>query len=609
MFILASFSKEDRQKVRSFKLKMVEKYIHHSLADNTDEVLVAKPHLKNHSITVKAVISQQKGMISNEDYNYEPEFLKENNGIAASNAVSYPAKEKEGSIGVLSDKEEDRLSDNFFTVDVSQKEEGDRTAYLEYDLFGLASHQSVSRSVNHNIAIGGEIIVPNSQWTHQKEHISNVLYGKTNTILFTVPGQGIKYKVKNLKIVFEKEKNPVLPIYSLLSGDKLYVKGSYPRSMSLQIDNEEIPLQKGEFEKMLTLTADEKSKGLFSITENGNKTTYKLPQDTRSYKTIESHYFNTKCILITNDQELSIDYEKANVAIPKGSSAAAYIELLKLRSKDFPHTSQGLKNVTLENTGYRLSLISGKLSKKVKITIPYDEKRLGQLHATDIKIFRFDYEKKQWIAEASAVVDTRTKTVSAEADGNGDYISGIISVPESPQINALVPTAISGLKTADPAAGLQFMAPPAANSSGSASTSYPIEIPAGVQGMAPKISVAYNSASGNGWMGEGWNVSGVSEITLDTRWGTPPFDPSYESEIYLLDGEMLMYEGDYLPHRHTNGNGAMDVARQARNTSGKKNFYLRKNNGFVRIERYGTDPKTYTWVVTGTDGTKKILRR
>uniref|UniRef100_A0AAU6WP18 SpvB/TcaC N-terminal domain-containing protein n=1 Tax=Chryseobacterium endophyticum TaxID=1854762 RepID=A0AAU6WP18_9FLAO len=357
---------------------------------------------------------------------------------------------------------------------------------------------------------------------------------------------------------------------------------------------------------MITLAADEKSKGVFSISENGNNTTYKLPQDTRSYKTVDNNFFNAKGIFVTNDQELSVDYEKANITIPKGSAAAAYIEVLKLRNKDFPGTSQGLKNVTFDNMGYRLSLISGKLSKRIKITIPYDEKRLGLLKANDIKIFRFDYEKKKkWIAETSAVVDTKTKTVSVEAEGNGDYISGIISVPESPQINALAPTAISGLKTVDPAAGLQFMSPPTANSSGSASTSYPIEIPAGVQGMAPKISVAYNSASGNGWMGEGWNVSGISDITLDTRWGTPKFDPTYESEIYLLDGEMLMYEGDYLPHRHTNGNGAMDVARQARNTYGKKNFYLRKNNGFLRIERYGTDPKTYTWVVTGTDGTKK----
>uniref|UniRef100_A0AAU6WPQ1 GLPGLI family protein n=1 Tax=Chryseobacterium endophyticum TaxID=1854762 RepID=A0AAU6WPQ1_9FLAO len=121
MLIFASFSKEDRQKVRSFKLKMMEKYIHHSLADNTDEVLVAKPHLKNHYTKGKAEISQQKGMISNEDYNYEPAFLKENNGIAASNAISYQAKEKEGTIGTFSNKEEDRLSDNFFTVDIPEK--------------------------------------------------------------------------------------------------------------------------------------------------------------------------------------------------------------------------------------------------------------------------------------------------------------------------------------------------------------------------------------------------------------------------------------------------------------------------------------------------------
>ncbi|WP_241283003.1 RHS repeat-associated core domain-containing protein [Chryseobacterium timonianum] len=154
-------------------------------------------------------------------------------------------------------------------------------------------------------------------------------------------------------------------------------------------------------------------------------------------------------------------------------------------------------------------------------------------------------------------------------------------------------------------ARVQLLSPPGASQKGDASMSYPIDIPRGVNGMQPKLAVTYSSSKGNGWMGEGWDISGVSGITLDTRWGTPAFDEGFESEIYLLDGEMLMYEGDYLPHRHVDVPGSMDISRQSRNRSGSKRFYLRKNNNFIKIERFGAYPSDYTWVVTTTDGTKK----
>ena len=67
---------------------------------------------------------------------------------------------------------------------------------------------------------------------------------------------------------------------------------------------------------------------------------------------------------------------------------------------------------------------------------------------------------------------------------------------------------------------------------------FPIEIPAGRQGIQPNLSLQYNSAGGNGWMGLGWDLS-VPAITVETRWGVPLYSPYVESESYLMSGEQL----------------------------------------------------------------------
>lgn len=616
MFVFASFTREDRQKVRAFKKDLMSKLTDKKDVDSLKEASREK--------------SSEKSLAANLEKKSSPDILSKNNPFTtgtrdaelsemnnvSADVASYPSKEKEGTIGTFSEEEEDRISDNFFTIDVPAGNNKSVIAYLEYDLFGLASHQSVSRSINNNVAIGGAIVVPSAKWSHQREVLSAALIKNgQNTILFTSPSDGVKYKIKNLKIVFDKEKKSYdhVVVSSVLSGDQLYVKGNNITGASATINNESVSVKNGEFEKVIQLTEADKAKGSFLITANGTTGSYKIPAETTSFRTINNSYYNAKGISVSKDQEFSVDYEGINIKIEKETSESAYFEVLKLRAKDFPSTSQGLKNVTVNNSAYRISLISGKLNKKIKITIPYDEKRLGLISPKDIKIFHFDYAKKQWAMDMSAVVDTKTKTVTVEGDGDTDYINGVISTPESPQLNAFTPTSISGLKAGDPMAAIQLMSPPTANQKGDANMNYPITVPSGLGGLQPSLSIGYSSGGGNGWMGEGWDVQGLSAISIDTRWGSPQFDGATETELYSMDGEMLVYPNNYLPHRHNDvseTNTAFTTDKQPRTsyatpgTTGVKKFYLRKNHDFSIIERIGDNPTNYSWKVTSTDGTK-----
>lgn len=604
MFVFASFTKQDRYKVRAWKVNLMNK-----IADHQD---TAASYKDLHTSIIADNVTAGNSFPDVSTLSEKLHKVLPSSHQSEADAAVYSAKEKEGVIGIFSKEEEDRISDNFFTVDIPAIDCQNTSAYLEYDLFGLASHQSVSRSINKNIAIGGNVVIPYAGWSHQREAIGiNQIKNGINTILFTSPTDGIKYKVKNLKIGFSKDKKySGLNINSMLSNGNLYLTGNHTQSSFITVNKEHIAVQQGEFEQIIQLSEAEISKGTFSITDNGVIHHYKVPEETKSFKTIENNYFKNKQISVSNDQEIDADYENLHIRIEKETSETAKLEILKLRAKDFPAVSQGLKNITKDNAAYRVSVVSGKLNKKVKLTLSYDLKRLGLLSPKEIKVFRFDYTKKQWVVEKSSVVDIKAHTVSFEGDGDGDYINGIISTPESPQINASNPTSISGLKAADPMSGNQLMNPPTANQKGDANLNYSIRVPAGLNGLQPSLSIGYNSNGGNGWMGEGWDIQGTSSITIDTRWGTPVFNTTKETELYSLDGEMLVYPNEYLPHRHNNEsvtNTAITTEKQGRSeyvTNGVKKFYLRKNHDFTLIERSGNSPSDYSWKITSTNGTK-----
>ncbi|WP_346984945.1 hypothetical protein [Chryseobacterium sp. POE27] len=221
----------------------------------------------------------------------------------------------------------------FFTINIPEINRQNIKAYLVYDLFGLDSYNSVSRSINKNIAFGGNIIVASSKWSTQKEEISlNSLEKGKNTILFTSSLNGVKYKVKNVKIIFENNLKSSDHTSSLLSGNKLYIKGL--ESGSVLVKDKSVSSVKGEYETLIELTDTDKAKGFVSITNASGAREYKIPESKSSFKTLNEEKFAPLIITISKDAEYTETYENSTITIEKNSvENNAQVQVLKLRKK------------------------------------------------------------------------------------------------------------------------------------------------------------------------------------------------------------------------------------------------------------------------------------
>ena len=92
---------------------------------------------------------------------------------------------------------------------------------------------------------------------------------------------------------------------------------------------------------------------------------------------------------------------------------------------------------------------------------------------------------------------------------------------------------------------------------GGAVYSIPIEVLPGKDGMQPSLSVTYNSQAGNGLLGYGWNLSGISSITRCGRTmyhdETPTSDAvDYVDDRFMLDGQRLLSVSMNIPYGYDN---------------------------------------------------------
>ncbi len=120
---------------------------------------------------------------------------------------------------------------------------------------------------------------------------------------------------------------------------------------------------------------------------------------------------------------------------------------------------------------------------------------------------------------------------------------------------------------------------------GSFNYSVDIKLPPGTRGMAPKLSLSYNSNAGNGIMGKGWSLQGLPYITRDT---TYPINYN-GTDKYVGPGGRLVQANDP-------------------GYTGSAVIYHTEYEGFSRFEMFGgqggnANEPSY-WVETKPDGTK-----
>jgi hypothetical protein len=79
---------------------------------------------------------------------------------------------------------------------------------------------------------------------------------------------------------------------------------------------------------------------------------------------------------------------------------------------------------------------------------------------------------------------------------------------------------------------------------GAATYTIPIRVPPGIAGMQPQLALTYNSQAGNGLLGVGWSLSGLSAISRCPRTvaqdgvkGGINYDAN---DRYCLDGQRLV---------------------------------------------------------------------
>ena len=109
---------------------------------------------------------------------------------------------------------------------------------------------------------------------------------------------------------------------------------------------------------------------------------------------------------------------------------------------------------------------------------------------------------------------------------------------------------------------------------GSARYRYPIELPAGTAGMAPRLSLSYASQATWTQTGYGWSLSGIDAISRSAKCGVPTLS---EGDTFVWRGEELVQDADGLFH----------TAKES----------------FARIERLGEGVGS-SWLVTAPSGMK-----
>lgn len=139
-------------------------------------------------------------------------------------------------------------------------------------------------------------------------------------------------------------------------------------------------------------------------------------------------------------------------------------------------------------------------------------------------------------------------------------------------------------------------------STGTASFEIPLAIPPGRNGLGPKLALQYNSGTGNGPCGAGWQIS-VPSIARKTDRGVPRYDDANDSDTFLLAGAEDLVPAVAIDHE---GNEKPDIFEFGDYTV--RRYRPRIEGAFSRIEKWTNRANRSTqWRVTTRDNITSVF--
>jgi RHS repeat-associated protein len=120
---------------------------------------------------------------------------------------------------------------------------------------------------------------------------------------------------------------------------------------------------------------------------------------------------------------------------------------------------------------------------------------------------------------------------------------------------------------------------------GVATTSIPIEVPPGRNGMQPTLALTYNSANGNGWLGMGWELA-QEGIYRQTKWGVD-YTNNDGPKAFVV--KMAGVSGELVPTPPP---------------APSNQWSAKIERGFSRIEKLAASDGQIMWKVTTKQGRK-----
>ena len=533
-----------------------------------------------------------------------------------SESIFYYPDIQHGFIGTSEKKPIDNPIDNLFVFSIDELPKNQSKVYLEYDLYGVTSSDGISKKINSTQAVGGYLIKRNKKWSSQREELDPSLLKKgKNHLLFGMPQRSnFSYLIKNLRIVVNQNTNSSSKIVIASStnllkfGDETYIRGflgEFPTkntfgNYKVKVENTTLNLVNNQFEGFVRIPENKNTLDV-QLFNDENKLIEQSKLDITAINTAEHKFsFQPKYESVSLSKENQFKSKIVQLYFKNNSNHAL---ITPLRFNDLASLQSGVLNVTDEYEGCNILLQDSLVNEEFSFGIKYNPRAIPKGYSEkDVFTLFFDKNSKSWIpVEKDSININKGIIYSSTKYGSGDYINGVIQTPESPQTNAFTSTKISDIEIANPSSNISIIAAPRPSQTGEANLKYPIKTPTGRKGMSPSVTLSYNSEKQSGIAGYGWDL-GFSSININSKWGIPDFDPNNETELYNLDGAQLVYPENFLPHRHSgNAPNNYSITTQARSGSIKE-FSLRNQESYVKIERIGTNPTNYYWKVTNTDG-------